>query len=115
MTSRFPVHYFCTKLHLFCSGFVQQGGDSAASLVTASAALRLRDGFSHPHHEHMKDTYSLLTIDLGDVLVNLLEKNCAEIITSDVKSELQDRERVQNEVDNKPRQKTLQGNDRFRY
>ena len=38
------------------SGFVQQGGDSA-SLVTAYAALRPRDGFSHPHLEHMKDTY----------------------------------------------------------
>jgi len=37
-------------------GFVQQGGDSA-SLVTAYAALRPRDGFSHPHQEHMKDTY----------------------------------------------------------
>jgi len=35
---------------------VQQGGDSA-SLVTAYAALRPRDGFSHPHQEHMKDTY----------------------------------------------------------
>jgi len=39
-------------------GFVQQGGDSA-SLVTAYAALRPRDGFSHPHQEHMKDTYIL--------------------------------------------------------
>jgi len=29
-----------------------------ASLVTAYAALRPRDGFSHPHQEHMKDTYS---------------------------------------------------------
>jgi len=29
----------------------------AASLVTAYAALRPRDGFSHPHQEHMKDTY----------------------------------------------------------
>jgi len=40
------------------SGFVQQGGDSA-SLVTAYmyAALRPRDGFSHPHQEHMKYTY----------------------------------------------------------
>jgi len=28
-----------------------------ASLVTAYAALRPRDGFSHPHQEHMKDTY----------------------------------------------------------
>ena len=41
------------------SGFVQQGGD-LASLVTAYAALRPRDGFSHPHQEHMKDTYSTL-------------------------------------------------------
>ena len=38
------------------SGSVQQGGESA-SLVTAYAALRPRDGFSHPHQEHMKDTY----------------------------------------------------------
>ena len=29
-----------------------------ASLVTAYAALRPRDGFSHPHQEHMKDTYN---------------------------------------------------------
>jgi len=28
----------------------------SASLVTACAALRPRDGFSHPHQEHMKDT-----------------------------------------------------------
>jgi len=28
-----------------------------ASLVTAFASLRPRDGFSHPHQEHMKDTY----------------------------------------------------------
>jgi len=28
-----------------------------ASLVTAYAALRPRNGFSHPHQEHMKDTY----------------------------------------------------------
>jgi len=35
------------------SGFVQRGSDSA-SLITAYAALRPRDGFSHPH---MKDTY----------------------------------------------------------
>jgi len=33
------------------------------------------------------------------------KKNCAEIITSDVKSELQDSENVQNEVENKPQQK----------
>ena len=38
------------------SGFVQQGGD-LASLVTAYAALRPRDGIPHPHQEHMKDTY----------------------------------------------------------
>jgi len=43
------------------SGFMQQGGDSA-SLVTAYAALRPQDGFSHPHQEHMKDTYSQVTI-----------------------------------------------------
>ena len=58
----------CKKKYLSCvpgvdgkihpSGFVQQGGDSA-SLVTAYAALRPRDGFSHPHQEHMKDTYNL--------------------------------------------------------
>jgi len=42
------------------TGFVQQGGDSA-SLVTTYAALRPRDGFSHPHQEHMKDTYILLS------------------------------------------------------
>ena len=33
-----------------------------ASLVTAYAALRPRDGFSHPHQEHMKYTYSTLEI-----------------------------------------------------
>jgi len=27
------------------------------SLVTAFAALRQRDGFSHPHQEHVRDTY----------------------------------------------------------
>ena len=51
------------KISLSCamtSGFVQQGGDSA-SLVTAYAALRPRDGFSHPHQERMKDTYILVT------------------------------------------------------
>ena len=32
----------------------------SASLVTAYAALRPRDGFSHPHQEHMKDTYKVL-------------------------------------------------------
>jgi len=42
------------------SGFVQQGGDSA-NLVTAYAALRPRDGFSHPHQKHMKGTYSLVS------------------------------------------------------
>jgi len=31
---------------------------SMASLVTAYAALRPQDGFSHPHQEHMKDTYN---------------------------------------------------------
>jgi len=34
-------------------------GLRAASLVTAYAALLSRDGFSHPHQEHMKDTYIL--------------------------------------------------------
>jgi len=34
-------------------------GLRAACLVTAYAALRPRDGFSHPHQEHMKDTYNL--------------------------------------------------------
>jgi len=58
------------------SGFVQQSGDSA-SLVTAYAAQRLRDGFSHPHQEHMKDTYktdlSLLRIVMENtVLINTL-------------------------------------------
>jgi len=33
------------------------------SLVTAYAALRPRDGFSHPHQEHMKDTYMYTDID----------------------------------------------------
>ena len=32
-------------------------GLRAASLVTAYAALRPRDGLPHPHQEHMKDTY----------------------------------------------------------
>ena len=31
----------------------------AARLPALYAALRPRDGFSHPHQEHMKDTYSL--------------------------------------------------------
>jgi len=31
---------------------------SWCGLVTAYAALRPRDGFSHPHKEHMKDTYN---------------------------------------------------------
>jgi len=30
-----------------------------ASLVTAYAALRPRDGYSHPHQEQMKYTYTL--------------------------------------------------------
>jgi len=33
-----------------------------ASLVTAYPALRPRDGFSHPHQEHMKDTYILCLV-----------------------------------------------------
>jgi len=33
-------------------------GRSAARLVTAHAALRPRDVFSHLHQEHMKDTYN---------------------------------------------------------
>ena len=41
------------------SGLVQQGGDEA-SLVTAYAALRPRGGFSHPHQEHMIDTFSCI-------------------------------------------------------
>jgi len=46
-------------------GFVQQGGDSA-SLATGYAALCPRDGFSHSHHEHMKDTYILVpTVSVG--------------------------------------------------
>ena len=49
------------------------------------------------------DNDSLLTVDFGDVLVNSLEKNCAEMITSDVK--LQDSENLQNEEENKPQQK----------
>jgi len=51
------------------SGFVQQGGDSA-SLVTAYAALRPRDGFSHPHQEHMKYTYILKLESLRNTGVN---------------------------------------------
>jgi len=46
---------------------VQEGGDSA-SLVTAYAALRPQDGFSQPHQEHMKDTYTLGT--------NVFVKHC---------------------------------------
>jgi len=46
------------KVFIMCSwwgwGYVQQGGDSA-SLDTAYAAFRPRDGFSHPYQEHMKD------------------------------------------------------------
>jgi len=38
----------------------------SASLVTAYAALRLRDGFSHPHQEHIKATYSLLSKTLNN-------------------------------------------------
>ena len=37
----------------------------SASLVTAYAALRPRDGFSHPHQKHMKDTYILAFSDHG--------------------------------------------------
>ena len=37
----------------FPPGFVQQGGDSE-SFVTDYAALRTRDGFIHPHQEHIK-------------------------------------------------------------
>ena len=33
-----------------------------ASLVSAYAALRPRNGFSHPHQEHMKDTYIILPL-----------------------------------------------------
>ena len=36
------------------SGFIQQGGDYAA--------VRPRDGFSHPHQEHLKDTYILMLL-----------------------------------------------------
>jgi len=32
----------------------------SASLVAAYAALRPRDGFSHPHQEHMKDTFIMV-------------------------------------------------------
>ena len=52
------------------SGFVQQGGDSArascsiggdsACRVTAYAARSPRDGFSHPHQEHMIDPFSCI-------------------------------------------------------
>jgi len=65
---RVKLNKICKKKYLSCvpgvdgkihpSGFVQQGGDSA-SLVTAYATLRPRDGFSHPHQEHMKDTYNI--------------------------------------------------------
>jgi len=51
MMSRFPVHCFCTKCAFIFLSF-------SASLVTTYSALRPRDGFSHPHQEHMKDTYN---------------------------------------------------------
>jgi len=56
------------------SGFVQQGGDSA-SLVTAYAALRPRDGFSHPHQEHIKDTYIPAPEVDAEILVPYARKN----------------------------------------
>ena len=50
-----------------------------ASLVTAYAALRPRDGFSHPHQEHMKDTYRLVctysVTDFGLKLKKLYRHN----------------------------------------
>jgi len=52
------------------SGFVQEGGN-LASLVTACAALRPRDGFSHPHQEHMKYTYITDTLFYCNVLSNI--------------------------------------------
>jgi len=50
------------KVHIMCSwcGWENPSrGRSAASRVTAYAARSPRDGFFHPHQEHMTDTYSL--------------------------------------------------------
>ena len=56
-------------------------GLRAASLVTAYAALRPRDGFSHPHQEHMKDTYNInleqpVLLRLGHILPSHCKSNC---------------------------------------
>jgi len=42
-----------------------------ASLVTAYAALRPRNGFSHPHQEHMKDTYISTSLKRCETQVSL--------------------------------------------
>jgi len=78
----------CKKKYLSCvpgvdgkihsSGFVQQGGDSA-SLVNAYAALRPRDGFSHPHQKHMKDTYSLIIASCWVVWLQLLQRQLLNV------------------------------------
>jgi len=47
---------------------MQEKSKTYASLVTAYAALRPRDGFSHPHQEHMKDTYNLYYLIDGKFL-----------------------------------------------
>ena len=41
--------------------------EKVSSLVTSYAALRPRDGFSHPHQEHMKDTYIFMPAMLPKV------------------------------------------------
>jgi len=41
----------------------------AASLVTAYATLPPWDGFSHPHQEHMKDTYTLTLPSILDPVI----------------------------------------------
>ena len=57
-------------------------GLRAASLVTAYAALRLRDGFSYPHQEHMKDTYNssplVVVVTLNSKTTNG-EEDCSKL------------------------------------
>jgi len=50
----FKNRYFCLIIVL---GTIKLNEIKYASLVTAFASLRPRNGLSHPHQEHMKDTY----------------------------------------------------------
>ena len=52
------------KVSIMCSwcGWENPFPGLRASLVTAYAAQRPRDEFSHPHQKHMKDTYKIARI-----------------------------------------------------